>query len=78
MDITSPVGPPLNEKEAAAAIGISRATLVHAVNAGTIPAPRRIGNLKLYPRPLIWALLNGEPLKHLGSDVPSAVGRAVA
>lgn len=66
MDITGPHGPPLNEKQAAAAIGISRATLCNAVAKGTIPEPRRIGNLKLYPRPLIWALLNGEPLKRAG------------
>jgi len=66
MDLSSPDGPPLNEKEAAAALGISRPTLQRGVADGTVPAPVRIGNLKLYPRPIIWALRNGAPLKSRG------------
>ena len=62
MDLSTPDGPPLNEKEAALALGISRATLQRGVADGAIPQPVRIGKLKLYPRPLIWALRNGRPL----------------
>lgn len=62
MDFSSPDGPPLNEKEAAAALGISRPTLQQGVTDGVIPSPLRLGRLKLYPYRVIRALRNGEPL----------------
>ena len=68
MNLDGPVGPPLNEKEAAAALGVSRPTLQRAVDAGVIPAPLRVSHLKLYPRPIIWALVNG--IKPPNEDSP--------
>lgn len=66
MTITGPDGPPLTEKEACEALDISRSTLQRGVSDGVVAAPIRIGRLKLYPRPIIWALLSGSPLKRAG------------
>lgn len=64
MVLNGPHGPPLTEKDTASVLGVSRPTLQRGVERGTIPAPVRIGNLKLYARPVVWALLNGLPLNN--------------
>lgn len=59
--LSGPHGPPLNEGEAAKALGISRPTFKKAVASGIVPGGFQVGRLRLYPRPTIWALLTGQP-----------------
>jgi hypothetical protein len=57
--LNGPHGPPLNEGEAAKALGVSRPTFKKAVASGIVPGGFQVGRLRLYPRPAIWALLTG-------------------
>lgn len=58
--LKGPHGPPLNEGEAAKALGLSRPTFKKAVASGIVPGGFQVGRLRLYPRPAIWALLTGQ------------------
>src|ERR1700722_16092888 len=72
-DLAGPDGPPLNEKEAAQTLGVCIPTFQRGVEDGVIPPPMRIGRLKLYPRPFIWALRNGGPPGQKPDPVNSAI-----
>jgi excisionase family DNA binding protein len=65
-------GPPLSGKEAAKALGVSYPTFQRAVDKGQVPGAFRLGNLIRVPRPVVRALLNGEPLQVARSRSPVA------
>jgi excisionase family DNA binding protein len=55
-------GPPFSGQEAAKILGVSYPTLRRAIKAGAVPGVFRLGNLVKVPRPIVWALLHGEPI----------------
>jgi excisionase family DNA binding protein len=55
-------GPPFSGRDAAKILGVSYPTLRRAIEAGAVPGAFRLGNLVKVPRPIVWALLHGEPI----------------